>query len=207
MSEKVEEIKQEEPEKKQGSKKTIAIAIAVVVLVFIILGAQTVFALLTLVAAAILIYKAVKKKPLKNAAIVCVVCLLLTGICGQFSSSDYVEILSMTKEEVDRKYGEPTKHSSGLGQVYPEGFYVVYVSGDNGGDAGMISLYNASGELLGLKLGESSSEIEKKMENYGYKYSGIKQNNGEIIHYYEKGESYARVFVSGSIISEVEVWE
>lgn len=202
MSEKVEKIRQEETEKKQGNKKTIIIVLIVAVLVFVILGAQTVFAFLTLVTIVLLIYKAVKKKPLKVTAIVCVVFLLLTGICGQFSSSDYIEILSMSKEEVDRKYGEPTVHSNGLGYVYSEGFVVFY---SDDGNARIISLYTSSKELLGLKLGESSSEIEKEMKNYGYKYSDIHNYNGTIIYYYKKGESLARIFVSGDIISEVEV--
>lgn len=166
-------------ERKGLNKKSILIWIAVLLTAVVIagtIGFDIVFAFLALVSLTALIYKGVKKKPKKSAAIAFVVFLLLSGIAGSLSGSSGVpdNILDYigTKESVvyqtyDKNdfYVEPIfgdwienqeRNRSGLPHILISNGIVRSVVLESG--------MNASFNVKGLHIGDNVSQVEASMK-------------------------------------------
>ena len=169
-------------DKKKNIIKIIAILIVAIILVAI--GLDTIFTILMLVSLGILIYKAVKKKPKKKAAIAFVVFFVLTGIVGMFEgdvdADNVLSYLGTPQSSVFEDYNADNFYSeynllTNEGNAENGKPYVTLTSNGNVCtvilESGMKSSLNVEGVYIGDNLADIESAMNKADAVYDSEYS------------------------------------
>lgn len=214
-------------ERKSMNKKSILAWIAVLLTAVIIVGTiglDTVFAFFAFVSLVVLAYKTVKKKPKRNAVIVSVVLLILSGMTGSLNNGmpnnvlDYIgtkeSVVYRTYDKSDFYVEELTgrwkenerNNKSGLPHIMIEDGKVVHVILESG--------MTASLNACGLYIGDTVSQAEACMKKLNatlvnqaiQEYKGNLYGELEYSFRYNGKDMGIRIGIAENSISDMHVF-
>lgn len=119
-----------------------------------------------------------KRSKKQRIVIIGILVFLIIGVfAGGGGSDNYLDVLGMAKEEVDAEYGTPVgiELISGMNFYrYSNGLCTEYKSVPSGQIADCVGIFGSTGQLLGVKYGDSVRSAEKSLEkNLGEKLEKI----------------------------------
>lgn len=213
-----------EKERKGLDKKSILIWIAVLLTAVVIagtIGFDIVFAFLALVSLAALIYKGVKKKPKKSAAIAFVVFLLLSGIAGSLSGSsgvpdnvlDYIgtkeSVVYQTYDKNDFYVEGKTIKNDGTNR---SGLPHIRIKDGKVSSVGLESGMNASFNVKGLHVGDNVSQVEATIKRLKAVKEGddLFPNGNRILQYsfqYKGNDMTITMVIIGDIVGNIAIFD
>ncbi len=209
---------------KTAFKMVLLICVVAFIALFIheMIGFDMVFEICALIALAILIYKAVKKKPKKNAAVALIAFTVLSGIFGAMTGSGRVpdnvlDYIGTKEQAVYKTYDKSDFYDDGFGMLDNESNNhsgLPHISIANGKvesvtlDSGMNTAFNVEG----LRIGDNVNQLETCMEKLNADINASTQYNTEyasgvaVYDFQYKGKSMqAMIKINTGIVERIAV--
>lgn len=167
---------------KSGDRKSLMIGagvLAAAVLLIAVIGLGRIFMFLTIAAACMLAYRAVKKQDKKLPVIAVAVFGVLAIVFSSSGGKDVINAIGMTEAQLEDEFGTPTRDGNYL-FFKDEAVYAVMIDGTGK----FIGIRNSNKyNILGISVGDKKSRAEKVLEKNNFSREIDSANNNYLIGY------------------------